>query len=207
MSLNIKIHPTAEVSEKSKIGDNTKIWNNSQVREYAEIGENCILGKNVYVDTQVTIGKNCKIQNNVSIFHGVTIKDDVFVGPHVCFVNVDTPAAVNFEGKQRSVQDYEKEIKETLVKQGVKIGARSVIRCGITIGEYAFIGMGSVITKDVRKNELVYGNPAKLRGFVCKCGIKMNLEDILEESSSLILKCPQHDYTIKVGGELKYLFE
>lgn len=146
------VHKTAEVSDKAKIGKNTKIWNQAQVRENAEIGENCIISKNVYIDEHVKIGNNCKIQNNVNVYHGVTIEDDVFCGPSMTFTNDLFPRAFNNDWK----------ITETLVKKGASIGANSTIVCGVTIGEYAMVGAGSVVTKDVEPYTLVAGNPAKV---------------------------------------------
>ena len=145
------VHNTAEVNEKAKIGKNTKIWNLAQVRENAEIGENCIISKNVYIDENVRIGNNCKIQNNVNVYHGVTIEDDVFCGPSMTFTNDLFPRAFNKDWK----------ITNTVVKRGASIGASATIVCGVTIGEYAMVGAGSVVTKDVEPYTLVAGNPAK----------------------------------------------
>ncbi|CEG11061.1 UDP-2-acetamido-3-amino-2, 3-dideoxy-D-glucuronate N-acetyltransferase [groundwater metagenome] len=161
----IFIHPTAEVSEKTKIGDGTKIWHHAQIREKTEIGENCNIGKGVYVDLNVKIGNGCKIQNYVSIYHGVCLEDDVFVGPSVTFTNDLYPRAFIWS---------EEKVSKTLIKKGSSIGANSTIICGITIGKFAMIGAGSVVTKDVPDYALVYGNPAKINGFVCECGRKID---------------------------------
>ena len=158
------IHETAEVSDKAVIGKGTKIWNLAQVRENAKIGENCIISKNVYVDEGVQIGNNVKIQNNVNVYHGVTIEDDVFCGPSMTFTNDLFPRAFNKDWK----------VTNTLVKKGASIGANATIVCGVTIGEYALIGSGSVVTKDVEPYSLVVGNPAKKIGYVCKCGNKIS---------------------------------
>ncbi|MEM3395924.1 MAG: acyltransferase [Thermoplasmata archaeon] len=157
----IKIHPTAEVSERAKIGDGTKIWHQAQVREDTEIGENCNIGKGVYIDFGVKIGNNVKIQNYVSVYHGVVIEDDVFVGPSATFTNDLYPRA-KYWGEERLVK--------TLVKKGASIGANATIVCGIIVGEYAMIGAGSVVTKDVPPHALVLGVPARIRGYVCECG-------------------------------------
>lgn len=167
-----RIHPTAEVSPNAKIGDRTSIWNHGQVRENTIIGENCILGKGVYVDSDVKIGDNCKIQNNVSIFHGVTLGDGVFVGPHVCFTNDMRPRAINRDGSLKSPQDWI--ITPTLIKKGAAIGANATIICGVTIGEWAMIGAGSVVTRDVPDYGLVVGNPARLIGRACPCGERLD---------------------------------
>ena len=158
------IHNTAEVSDKANIGNNTKIWNLAQVRENAIIGENCIISKNVYIDEGVKIGNNVKIQNNVNVYHGVTIEDDVFCGPSMTFTNDLFPRAFNKDWK----------VTNTLVKKGASIGANATIVCGVTIGEYALIGSGSVVTRDVKPYSLVIGNPARHVGYVCKCGNKLD---------------------------------
>ena len=158
------IHPTAEVSEKANIGDGTKIWNLAQVREDCVIGENCIISKNVYVDTKVVLGNRVKVQNNVNIYHGVEVEDDVFLGPSMTFTNDFYPRAFNADWK----------ITNTYVKRRASIGANATIVCGNTIGEYAMIGSGSVVTKDVPAYALVVGNPAKQIGWVCECGHKLD---------------------------------
>ena len=162
-------HKSAFV-ESSYIGKNTRIWHNAHIRKSAKIGSDCVIGKNVYIDRNVTIGNKVKIQNNASIYEGVAIGDGVFVGPHVCFTNDKSPRAINPEGKLICGSDWK--IQKTIVKEGVSIGANSTIVCGITIGKFAMMGAGSVVTKNVSDYALVYGNPAKFRGYVCKCGSK-----------------------------------
>ncbi len=164
------IHNTAEVSPEAKLGENVKVWNQAHVREKAEIGDNTILAKNVYVDHGVKIGKNVKIGNNVSIFHGVDIEDGVQIAPHTCFTNDKYPRAVNPDGTPKGASDWE--ISRTTVKMGASIGSKSVI-LPVTIGKWALIGAGSVVTKNVPDYGLVVGNPAKLIGYVCKCGKKL----------------------------------
>ncbi len=161
---NVRIHPTADVSDKAVIGPGTSIWHQCQVREDAYIGQNCILGKGVYVDFGVRIGNNVKIQNYVSIYHGVEIEDGVFVGPHVCFTNDMRPRAINPDGTLKAATDWE--VSKTLIKRGAALGANSTIRCGVTIGEWAMVGSGSVVTRDVPAYGLVYGNPGALT-WVC----------------------------------------
>ncbi|MDP3989949.1 MAG: acyltransferase [archaeon] len=165
------IHQTAEVSTNAQLGENVKVWHHSQIREGAKIGNNCIIAKNVYVDKDVKIGNNCKIQNNSSIYHGTTLENGVFVGPHVVFTNDSYPRAITKEGKLKT--DSEWEVGTVLVKEGASIGARTVVLPNVVIGKFALIGAGSVVTKDVPDYGLVLGVPAKLVGFVCSCGRKL----------------------------------
>lgn len=160
-------HESAFV-ESFQIGKNTRIWHNAHVRKNAKIGSDCIIGKNVYIDEGVVIGNKVKIQNNVSVYKGVAIEDGVFVGPHVCFTNDKLPRAINPDGTQKNQTDWK--IAKTTVKEGASIGANSTIICGVNIGKFAMIGAGSVVTKNVPDYALVYGNPAKFKGYVCKCG-------------------------------------
>ena len=180
--MGVRIHKTAEVSDQAKIGDGTSIWHQAQIREGVTIGENCILSKGVYVDAGVFIGNNVKIQNYVSVYHGVTIEDGVFVGPHVCFTNDLYPRSVNADGSLKAADDWT--LSPILVKEGAAIGANSTIVCGTTIGRWAMIGSGSVVTKDVPDHGLVLGNPARLRGFVGASGKK--LEKIRQEGAWVI---------------------
>src|SRR5512133_3739375 len=145
--MSIRIHATAEVSDKASIGDGTSIWHHSQVREGAHLGSNCILGKGVYIDAGVSIGSNVKIQNYVSVYHGVTIEDGVFVGPHVCFTNDLRPRAINPDGSLKAADDWT--LTSTRIRRGAALGANSTIVCGHTIGEWAMIGSGSVVTRDL----------------------------------------------------------
>ena len=157
---DVFIHPTASVSPKAQLGQGTKVWINVQIRENAVIGENCIVSKDVYIDHTVTIGDRCKIQNSVSVYHGVTIGNDVFVGPNACFTNDRVPRAFNADWK----------ITPTFVKDGVSIGANSTLICGITVGEYAMVAAGSVVTRDVEPYTLVMGNPARPVARIDKAG-------------------------------------
>lgn len=164
----VRIHSSADVSDGATIGDETSVWNQAQVRERARIGSRCVIGKNVYVDIDVVIGDDVKIQNNVSVFHGVTIEDGVFVGPHVCFTNDRIPRAINRDGSRKSDADWE--VSPTLVRRGAALGANSTILPGVTIGRWAMIGSGSVVTRDIADHELAAGNPARRLGSVCACG-------------------------------------
>lgn len=150
--------------ESEEIGDGTKIWHFVHVREKARIGKNCIIGKGAYIDTEVEIGDNVKIQNFVSVYRGVKIEDDVFIGPSATFTNDLYPRAYIWDGDR---------VGRTVVRKGASIGANATIVCGVTIGEYAMVGAGSVVTKDVPPFSLYYGNPAKFAGFVCYCGKKL----------------------------------
>ena len=154
------IHATANVHPEALIGEGSKIWINAQIRENVTIGSNCIISKDTYIDAGVTIGSGCKIQNSVSVFHGVKLEDDVFVGPNACFTNDKVPRAFNADWK----------VSPTLVQRGASIGANATIVCGVTIGEYAMIAAGSVVTRDVEPYSLVMGNPARKAGIVDRDG-------------------------------------
>jgi acetyltransferase-like isoleucine patch superfamily enzyme len=168
---DVYIHPTADVSPRATLGAGTKVWHQAQVREGAVLGRNCILGKGAYVDFGVQIGDNVKIQNRASVYHGVTLESGVFVGPHVIFTNDKLPRAVNPDSSLKSDDDWE--LGRILVKEGASLGAGAIIVTGVTIGRFAMIGAGAVVTKDVPDHGLVYGNPAKLAGYMCACGHKM----------------------------------
>lgn len=166
------IHPSAEVEADVTIGENTKIWHLCHIRRGAKIGGECVFGRGVFVDAGVQIGSRVKIQNYVSVFHGVTIEDGVFVGPHVCFTNDMFPRAVNADMSLKAADDWV--LSETLIKAGSAIGANSTIVCGITIGRWAMIGSGSVVTKDVPDYALVVGNPARIIGYVSPSGKRVS---------------------------------
>jgi UDP-2-acetamido-3-amino-2,3-dideoxy-glucuronate N-acetyltransferase len=168
MKPGVRIHPTAEVSPEADIGSGTVIWHHVQVREGARIGGDCVLSKGVYVDSGVTIGDRVKIQNYVSVYHGVTIEDGVFCGPHCVFTNDNLPRAVNPDLSLKAADDWE--IGYTRVKRGAAIGANATILPKVVIGEWALVGAGAVVTKDVPPHGLVVGNPAQLVGFCCACG-------------------------------------
>lgn len=163
MPSDVFIHPSAHVSEKASIGAGSKVWINSQIREHVVVGENCIISKDTYLDFDVKVGDNCKIQNGVSVYHGVTIGDNVFVGPNVAFTNDYYPRACN--------PDWE--VRETVLREGCSVGANATIVCGHMLGEYCMVGAGSVVTHDVPPYALVVGNPARIIGYVCRCGQKL----------------------------------
>ena len=164
---NYFAHPSAVIDKGAGIGPDTKIWHFSHIESTAKIGKNCRIGQNVVVGPHVSIGNNVKIQNNVSVYKGVTLEDDVFCGPSCVFTNVFNP---------RSAVPRMHEARITLVKKGVTIGANATIVCGHTLGEFCFVGAGSVVTKDVPAYGLVYGNPIKLKGWICECGEKLKSE-------------------------------
>jgi len=163
---DVFIHPLAVVDDGAQIGKGTKVWHFAHVRGTAIVGQNCILGKGVYIDADVEIGSNVKIQNGVSVYQGVTVEDDVFLGPHMTFTNDMYPRAFGESW----------EVSKTLVKRGASIGAHAVIVCNITLGEYCMIGSGAVVTKDIPAHGFVMGNPARIVGFVCKCGQPLRKE-------------------------------
>lgn len=171
-------HPTAVV-ESEDIGEGTKIWHFAHVRQGSKMGKNCNVGKSVYVDTEAVIGNNVKIQNFVSVYKGVVIEDDVFVGPSATFTNDLYPRAFIWD---------EEHVVPTLVRRGASIGANSTVICGVTIGEYAMVGAGSVVARDVPAFALVLGNPAEVRNWICYCGRR--LENALRESETVtIYRC------------------
>jgi UDP-2-acetamido-3-amino-2,3-dideoxy-glucuronate N-acetyltransferase len=186
---NVNIHPTAEVSDKAHIGEGTRVWHWAQIRENAKIGKNCIIGKSVYIDYSVQIGDGVKVQNFVSVYHGVVVEDDVFLGPSMTFTNDMYPRAFNSNFK----------VYATLVKKGASIGANSTVICGTKIGRYAMVGAGSVVTENVPDHGLVYGNPAKLFGFVCVCGRKLKKKK--DGGDFMLMTCPECGEEVKIPKE------
>jgi UDP-2-acetamido-3-amino-2,3-dideoxy-glucuronate N-acetyltransferase len=171
---DVFIHESSYVDQPSSIGPGTKIWHFSHVMKNARIGPGCNIGQNVVISPDVVIGRNVKIQNNVSVYTGVVLEDDVFCGPSMVFTNVINP---------RSHVARKDEYKTTLVRQGASLGANSTIVCGTTIGRYAFIGAGAVVTRDIPDYALVYGNPARLHGWRCACGIALEFADRQSQSA------------------------
>jgi UDP-2-acetamido-3-amino-2,3-dideoxy-glucuronate N-acetyltransferase len=163
------VHPSSYVDEGAIIGPDTRIWHFCHIMAGAVLGRDCSLGQNVFIASGVVVGNNVKIQNNVSLYSGVVIEDDAFLGPSMVFTNVVNP---------RSHISRKHEYQPTLVRQGASIGANATLVCGITLGRYSFVGAGSVVTRDVPDYALVYGNPARLRGWMCQCGIELLFQQV-----------------------------
>ena len=153
-------HETAVVEPGAKVGRGTRVWHFAHIRASAVVGSGCIVGKDVYIDAGAVVGRRCKLQNGVNVYQGVTLEDDVFVGPHVVFTNDLYPRAFSQEWR----------VVPTLVKRGASIGANATIKCGVTIGRYAMVACGAVVTADVPDHALVMGNPARVVGTVTKEG-------------------------------------
>jgi UDP-2-acetamido-3-amino-2,3-dideoxy-glucuronate N-acetyltransferase len=177
------IHETACVDNGAQIGNGTKIWHFSHVMQGAQIGKNCVLGQNVFMGSKAVLGNGVKVQNNVSLYDSVIIEDDVFCGPSCVFTNVVNP---------RSFVERKAEYMETRVKKGASIGANATIVCGVTIGEYAFIGAGAVVTKDVKPYALMVGVPAVQKGWVSRAGVVLGSD----------LTCPETGQQYKIEDEM-----
>jgi UDP-2-acetamido-3-amino-2,3-dideoxy-glucuronate N-acetyltransferase len=177
------VHESSYVDQPCQIGEGTKIWHFSHVMKNSVIGKRCNIGQNVVVSPDVRMGDNCKIQNNVSLYTGVVLEDDVFCGPSMVFTNVVNP---------RSAVSRKDEYKETLVKRGASIGANATIVCGHTVGQYAFIGAGAVVTRDVPDFALMVGNPARRTGWMCRCGIKLDVSGASTTCATCGTKYTQH---------------
>ncbi len=177
-------HPTAVIDEGCQVGNDVKIWHFSHLMPGCKIGDGCNIGQNVFIASNVVLGRNVKVQNNVSLYEGVICEDDVFIGPSAVFTNVINP---------RSAVNRKREYKKTLIKRGATIGANATIVCGNEIGEYAFIGAGSVVTKDIAPYALVVGNPAKQLGWMTEMGERLQFDEngtaiCSQSGSSYILK-------------------
>ena len=177
-------HQSSFVDEGSVVGDGTKIWHFSHIMPGARIGERCNIGQNVVISPDVVIGNNVKIQNNVSVYTGVILEDDVFCGPSMVFTNVVNP---------RSHVSRRDEYRPTIVKRGATLGANCTVVCGHSVGRYAFVGAGAVVTRDVPDFALMLGNPARLAGWMCQCGVKL---------SSTSRVAPQEDLRCAACGSL-----
>jgi acetyltransferase-like isoleucine patch superfamily enzyme len=170
----MKIHESALVEGDAQIGAGTRVWHLVQIRPGAVIGEDCNIGRGVYIDSHVKIGNRVKIQNYVSVYEGVTVEDGVFIGPHAVFTNDKIPRAVTPDMQAKSPSHWV--LVPTLVKAGASIGANAVIVCGVTIGRWAMVGSGAVVTRNVPDYGLVVGNPARLIDYVCPSGERLHLD-------------------------------
>lgn len=186
MSNDFFVHESSYVDDDCVIGSGTKIWHFSHIMKGATLGENCNIGQNVVVSPKVILGKNVRVQNNVSIYEGVTCEDDVFLGPSMVLTNVINP---------RSAVSRKDEYKNTLIKKGTSIGANATIVCGVTLGEYCFIGAGAVVTKNVPAFALMVGNPARQKGWMSEFGHKLNFD----ESGKAICKESNQVYKLEEG--------
>jgi UDP-2-acetamido-3-amino-2,3-dideoxy-glucuronate N-acetyltransferase len=165
------IHPSAVVSEQAEIGAGTKIWMNVQIREDVKIGRNCIIGRNTYIENGVALGDNCKVQNNALLYHRATLEDGVFIGPGVILTNDKIPRAVNPDGSLKSAADWH--AGHILIGRGASIGAGATVLTDVSIGAWAMVAAGALVTKNVPAHALVVGVPARLVGYVCKCGERL----------------------------------
>lgn len=195
------VHPSAFVDASARLGSGTRIWHLAQVRERAVLGDECILGKGAYVGEDVHIGNRVKIQNNASVYTGSTLEDGVFIGPHVCLTNDRVPRAVNRDGSQKGAEDWQ--LGTVLVRTGAALGAGCIVVAGVTIGRWAMVGAGAVVTRDIPDYALAVGNPARLIGYVCACGHR------LEAAGRDRFRCPvcATPYTREGGGQLRPIDE
>jgi UDP-2-acetamido-3-amino-2,3-dideoxy-glucuronate N-acetyltransferase len=172
---DVFVHSTATVEAGATIGSGTRVWAHAQVRSDARVGSNCVFGRNTFVDVGVVVGSNVKVQNNASLFEGVEIDDGAFVGPHVIFTNDRVPRAVNPDGSLKSAEDWD--LGRIKVETGASLGAGVVVVTGTTIGSWAMIGSGSVVTRDVPAHALALGNPARVVGWVSAGGVRCESEE------------------------------
>ena len=188
------VHPTADLSQEATVGEGTKIWHQAQVREGAVIGKQCIIGKGAYVDTDVTIGDFCKLQNGVFVFRGFNLEAGVFLGPGAMLLNDKHPRAINPDGTLK--QDADWEPSKGVVGYGASVGGGAVVLPGVRVGRMALVGAGAVVTRDVPERGIVTGNPARLVGYACDCGHRLDQREG-------VLACPScgREYQIPPGGQ------
>jgi len=184
------VHESSYVDEGAELGSGTKVWHFTHIMERSRIGKNCNIGQNVSIASDVQIGDNVKIQNNVSVYTGVVIEDDVFLGPSMVFTNVINP---------RSHVSRKDEYQRTVVKRGASIGANATIVCGVRLGAYSFVGAGAVVTRDVPDYALVHGNPARIMGWMCKCGLKLRWNS---ERGQELASCDACNHSYSKRGKL-----
>ena len=184
------VHESSYIDEGAEIGAGTRIWHFCHVMPRSRIGERCNIGQNVVISPDVTIGSNVKIQNNVSVYTGVIVEDDAFLGPSMVFTNVINP---------RSHVNRKNEYQTTLVRRGASIGANATVVCGVTLGCYSFVGAGSVVTRDVPDYALVYGSPARVRGWMCQCGEQLTFTG--QEGAEKAV-CPACGDTYRKQGQM-----
>lgn len=200
------IHSSADVSPDASIGKGTKIWHYAQVREGVIVGSDCIIGKGVYIDFEVQIGDHCKLQNGVYVYHGVTLGDGVFLGPGVICLNDKYPRAINPDGSLKTDADWI--VNRSHIGDGAGVGGGAIILPGVNIGNWAMVGSGSVVTKDVPDHGLVYGSPARLRGFVCKCGQRLDSAEPTDDKVRLpCTKCDGEVILLRAVFEMVYQVE
>lgn len=185
-----RVHPTADVSPEADVGAGTSIWHRAQVRERARIGRGCIIGKDVYIDAGVTIGDNVKIQNSALVYHGATLEAGVFLGPQACLTNDTYPRAITPDGDLKSADDWT--VGPILIRYGASIGAGALILPNVTVGRFAMVAAGAVVTHDVPDHTLVMGVPASGTGLVCRCGRQL-------APAGAMFRCPYDGWTYRPG--------
>ncbi|HEY8815390.1 MAG TPA: DapH/DapD/GlmU-related protein [Candidatus Dormibacteraeota bacterium] len=195
---NVIIHPTADVSDDAKIGPGTRIWHQVQVREGAVIGSECILGKGAYIDLNVRIGDRCKLQNSAFVFHGFNLEDGVFLGPGVMLLNDKNPRAINADGSLKSDSDWT--ASEGVVRHGASVGGGAVVLPGVSIGRFALVGSGAVVTRVVPDHGIVVGNPARLSGFACFCGKPLKHSET--KAHGVLMHCPDCGTEVTIPADV-----
>ncbi len=193
---NVRIHETADVSPQAVIGEGTSIWHQAQVRERARIGRGCIIGKGAYIDFDVTLGNHCKVQNGVYVYHPAIVEDGVFLGPGVIVTNDKRPRAVNPDMSLKTADDWE--VSPVRIGQGAAIGAGAILLPGVTIGRWAMAGAGAVVSRDVPDYALVAGNPARLIGYVCPCGHRLEARGEADQ-----FYCPHCNHQLLIKGAVR----